>query len=200
MSKTAYEQAVNLIDSANSEDPNIEQFQGKDWPKELLYGQRMTEMLERYNSDADQVVKLAIRGQHIQRWQSPRNAYPMGQQGYHKWRSELYTFHANKVANLMAQTGFNTQDIERAKNAVAKVGIKSNPDAQLLEDVVGLVFIEHYMLNFAAKHPEYTEQKWIGIIRKTWDKMSGNAHAFVLDGKITLPKALTPLILKAVQD
>ena len=56
------------------------------------------------------------------------------------------------------------------------------------------------MLNFAAKHPEYTEQKWIGIIRKTWDKMSGNAHAFVLDGNITLPQALTPLILKAVQD
>ena len=99
----------------------------------------------------------------------------------------------------MEQAGFSEEDIERAKKAVAKVGIKSNPDTQLLEDVVGLVFIEHYMLDFAAKHPEYTEQKWIDIIRKTWGKMSDDAHAFALAGKITLPESLTPVILKAVQ-
>ena len=199
MTQAAYEQAVNLIDSANSEDPNTEQAQGKDWPKELLYGLRMAEMLARYKPDADDVQKLAIRGQHIQRWQSPRSAYPMDRQGYHRWRSDLYIFHADKVANIMKQVGFNDSDIERAKKAVAKVGIKSNPDTQLLEDVVGLVFIEFYMLDFAAKHPEYTEQKWIDIIRKTWNKMSAEAHKFVLAGKISLPESLTPIILKAVQ-
>ena len=199
MTQAAYEQAVNLIDSANSEDPNTEQALGKDWPKELLYGLRMAEMLARYKPDADDVQKLAIRGQHIQRWQSPRSAYPMDRQGYHRWRSDLYIFHADKVANIMMQAGFNDSDIERAKKAVAKVGIKSNPDTQLLEDVVGLVFIEFYMLDFAAKHPEYTEQKWIDIIRKTWNKMSAEAHKFVLAGKISLPESLTPIILKAVQ-
>ncbi|WP_158971793.1 DUF4202 domain-containing protein [Paraglaciecola sp. L3A3] len=199
MTQAAYERAVNLIDNANSEDPNIEQADGKDWPKELLYGLRMSDMLERYKSDAEHVIKLAIRGQHIQRWQSPRNAYPMDRQGYHKWRSDLYIFHAEKVAGIMAEAGFNQQEIQRAKNAVAKIGIKSNADTQLLEDVVGLVFIEHYMLNFAEKHPEYTEQKWLDIIRKTWRKMSEDAHAFVLAGNISLPESLTPLILKAVQ-
>tara|TARA_R100000687_G_scaffold83690_2_gene88813 strand:- start:3661 stop:4275 length:615 start_codon:yes stop_codon:yes gene_type:complete len=199
MTQAAYEKAVNLIDSANSEDPNIEQAEGKDWPKELLYSFRMSNMLERYRNDADHVVKLAVRGQHIQRWQSPRSDYPMDRQGYHKWRSDLYTFHADKVGHIMEQAGFSEEDIKRAKKAVAKVGIKSNPDTQLLEDVVGLVFIEHYMLDFAAKHPEYTEQKWIDIIRKTWGKMSDDAHAFALAGKITLPESLTPVILKAVQ-
>lgn len=198
MTQAAYEQAINLIDNANSQDPNIEQAEGKDWPKEQLYSQRMSDMLARYKPDADFVIKLAIHGQHIQRWQSPRSAYPMDKQGYHKWRSDLYTFHADKVANIMLQAGFNEQDIKRAKDAVAKVRIKSNPDTQLLEDVVGLVFIESYMLDFAAKHPEYTEQKWIDIIRKTWKKMSVDAHEFVLAGKITLPESLTPLILKAV--
>ena len=199
MTQAAYEQAINLIDSANSEDPNVEQADGKEWPKELLYSLRMSAMLERYKSDADLVVKLAIHGQHIQRWQSPRSAYPMDRQGYHKWRSDLYTFHADKVANIMLQVGFSEQDTKRAKNAVAKVGIKSNPDTQLLEDVVGLVFIEHYMLDFATKHPEYTEQKWIDIIRKTWAKMSEDAHEFVLAGRISLPESLSTLILKAVQ-
>ncbi|MBU3005893.1 DUF4202 domain-containing protein [Paraglaciecola arctica] len=198
MTQAAYEQAINLIDNANSQDPNIAQAEGKNWPKEQLYSRRMSDMLARYKPDADFVIKLAIHGQHIQRWQSPRNAYPMNKQGYHKWRSDLYIFHADKVANIMVQAGFSEQDIKRAKNAVAKVGIKSNPDTQLLEDVVGLVFIESYMLDFAAKHPEYTEQKWIDIIRKTWKKMSVDAHEFVLAGKIKLPESLTPLILKAV--
>lgn len=198
MTQAAYEQAINLIDNANIQDPNIAQAEGKNWPKEQLYSRRMSDMLARYKPDADFVIKLAIHGQHIQRWQSPRNAYPMNKQGYHKWRSDLYIFHADKVAKIMVQTGFSEQDIKRAKNAVAKVGIKSNPDTQLLEDVVGLVFIESYMLDFAAKHPEYTEQKWIDIIRKTWKKMSVDAHEFVLAGKITLPESLTPMILKAV--
>ena len=200
MNQPAYEKAVNLIDQANGQDPIVERADGKDWPKELLYSQRMSNMLERYKSDADQVIKLAIRGQHIQRWQSLRSSYSMDRQGYHKWRSDLYIFHADKVALLMKQAGFNEQDTERAKKAVAKVGIKSNPDTQLLEDVAGLVFIEHYMQGFAAKHADYTEQKWIDIIRKTWAKMSHNAHAFVLAGKIVLPASLRPIILKAVQD
>ena len=199
MNQAAYEQALRLIDSANSEDPNIEHAEGKDWPKELLYSVRMSAMLSRFRPAADPVMKLAIRGQHIQRWQSPRNAYPMDRAGYHRWRSDLYRFHAEKIAAILAQVGFDAQDVERAKNAVAKVGIKSNPDTQLLEDVVGLVFIEHYMLDFAAKHPDYSEQKWLEIIRKTWHKMSQDAHDFVLAGNISLPAELRPLILKALQ-
>lgn len=199
MTQKAYEFAVSLIDDANSHDPNIEQVDGKKWPKELLYGYRMANMLERYQPNADHVVKLAIRGQHIQRWQSPRNNYPMDRQGYHKWRSELYIFHAEKVAALMAQAGFSQADIDRAKQAVAKIGIKLNPDTQLLEDVVGLVFIEHYMLDFAGKHPEYSEQKWLEIIRKTWAKMSTDARQFALAGHIEIPKSLAGLIHKAVK-
>jgi hypothetical protein len=64
---------------------------------------------------------------------------------------------------------------------------------------VGLVFIEHYMLAFAAQHPEYDEAKWLVIIKKTWHKMSENAHQFALAGNIKLPETLLPLILKAVQ-
>jgi Domain of unknown function (DUF4202) len=54
------------------------------------------------------------------------------------------------------------------------------------------------MLHFAGQKPEYDEAKWIEIIRKTWQKMSSRAHDFALAGKIELPQALVPLILKAV--
>jgi hypothetical protein len=198
MTQQAFEQAVELMDAANSEDPNTEVADGKEWPKELLYSHRMSDMLERYKPEADEVARLAIRGQHIQRWKSPRSDYPMNRKGYHLWRTALYTFHADKVAEIMARVGYDDEALERVKKAVGKKQLKKNTDTQLLEDVAALVFIEHYMLAFAEKHPEYDEDKWIDIIRKTWRKMTPDAHAFALSGKVQLPEPLIPLIQKAV--
>ena len=175
-----FEKAVELFDAANSQDPNKQSADGKEWPKELLYSHRMSDMLERYSPDADAVMKLAIRAQHIERWKSPRSDYPMDRVGYLKWRTDLYKFHADTLGRLMAEAGYAESDIERAKKAVGKKAIKSNPDTQLLEDVVDLVFIEHYMLGFAERHPEYSEEKWLDIIRKTWKKMSERGQAFAL--------------------
>jgi len=193
-----YDIAIELIDAANSEDPNHEMSEGKDWPKELLYSHRMSDMLQRYAPDADEAMKLALRAQHIQRWKTPRSDYPMDRKGYHQWRTGLYSFHADTVAKLLVKAGYDDDFIERVKLAVSKKALKTNPDTQLLEDVTALVFIEHYMLAFAGKHPEYDEQKWLEIIRKTWKKMSERAHQFALAGHITLPEPLVPLIQKAL--
>ena len=199
MTQQAFEQSVTLMDTANSEDPNVDtDLSGKEWPKELLYSHRMADMIERYKPEADYVNQLAVRGQHIQRWKSPRDAYPMDRKGYHKWRKDLYTFHANTTADLMAKAGFEEESLERVKQSIGKIGIKVNQDTQLLEDVAGLVFIEHYMQAFADKHPEYTEEKWIDIIQKTWNKMSEGAHNFSLSGELKLPEPLIPLIQKSV--
>ena len=198
MSQQIFDRAVSLMDAANSEDPNTETTDGKEWPKELLYSHRMSDMLERYNPGADHVARLAIRGQHIQRWKSPRDAYPMNRQGYHQWRTNLYKFHAEGVAALMAKVGYDEESVQRVKKAVGKKGLRVNDDTQLLEDVASLVFIEHYMLAFTEKHPEYTEEKWVDIIRKTWKKMSPNAHQFALSGSVKLPDPLIPLIQKSV--
>ena len=196
--QSTYDRALALIDAANSDDPNRVSADGKDWPKELLYSERMSDMLERYNSDADEAMKLAIRSQHIERWKSPRNAYSMDRIGYLKWRKDLYKIQANTAAELLLEAGYGEEVIGRVRNAVAKKNIKGNPDTQLLEDVTDLVFLEHYLLAFFAKHPDYSEQKWIEIIQKTWNKMSDDAHAFALSGAVSLPESLVPLIGKAV--
>lgn len=199
MPQQRYQTAIAAFDQANAEDPNKEVFNGKEYPKELLYAQRMSEMQERYVPEASEAVKLAVRAQHIQRWQIPRSSCPMDRQGYLQWRAGLYKFHAETAGRLMQQTGYDDGMVERVKAIVSKKGLKVNPEAQLMEDVAGLVFIEHYMTGFAARHPEYDEGKWLQIIRKTWQKMSPRAHEFALAGKIALPQALLPLILKAVQ-
>jgi hypothetical protein len=198
-SQSSYQKALALIDEANSADPNqVQDDDGKKWPKELLYSERMSEMLQRYAPDADDVMKLAIRAQHIERWKSPRDAYPMDRIGYLKWRKDLYKIQADTAARLLQQSGYGEEAIDRLRKAVAKKNIKGNPDTQLLEDVTDLVFMEHYMLEFVGKHPEYDEAKWIDIIQKTWNKMSGEAQEFALSGEVRLPESLLPVIRKAV--
>ncbi len=196
--QSSYESARTLIDSANSADPNQVNAGGKQWPKELLYSERMSDMLERYKPEADEVMKLAIRAQHIERWKSPRKAYPDGRIGYLRWRKDLYKIQANTAAELMRRAGFDEAEIERAWKAVAKKNIKGNADTQLLEDVTDLVFIEHYMLEFVGNHPHYSEEKWVDIIHKTWNKMSHDAQQFALSGAVSLPQSLLPLIQRAV--
>jgi hypothetical protein len=192
--KKRFDATIAAFDAANAEDPNLDEGQ----PKELLYARRMSEMLARFAPDASEAVRLAVRAQHIQRWKTPRSSYPADRQGYLQWRTGLYKFHAETAGRIMAEHGYDPETIERVKAAVGKKGLKVNAETQLLEDVTDLVFLEHYLAGFAAQHPDYSEEKWIDILRKTWQKMSAEARAFVLAGKVSLPEALTPLILKAV--
>lgn len=195
-----YQQAVDLIDTANREDPNQETAAGETWPKELLYGRRMSDMIERFAPEADEAMKLSVRAQHIRRWESPRSDYPMDRKGYHQWRTALYDFHAKTVGALLEQVGYDEETVNRVRQAVGKKALKHNPDTQMVEDIAALVFIEHYMEAFAAKHPEYDEAKWITIIQRTWRKMSPRGQEFALSGGIQLPEALVPLIQKAVTE
>jgi len=199
MTQPHYQAAIAAFDKANAEDPNQEMLDGNSYPKELLYAQRMSEMQQRYAPEASEAVKLAVRAQHIQRWKIPRNNYPMDKPGYMLWRTGLYKFHAELAGNIMREVGYDDEMTARVKSIVSKKGLKVNPETQLLEDVVDLVFIEHYMAGFAAQHPEYDEAKWLPIIRKTWQKMSPHAREFALSGGIKLPEALVPLILKAIK-
>jgi len=57
-----FQRAIDLFDAANAADPNQEMLDGKAMPKELLYAQRMSEMLDRFAPDAVDAMKLAVRG------------------------------------------------------------------------------------------------------------------------------------------
>lgn len=198
MTQQCYTAAIAAFDKANAEDSNRERFESGEYPKELLYAQRMTEMQERFAPEASEAVKLACRAQHIQRWKIPRSDYAMDKPGYMLWRSTLYKFHAEVAGVLMKEAGYDDGMIARTKLIISKKNLKTDPETQMMEDIAGLVFIEHYMLAFAGRHPDYEEAKWMRIIQKTWNKMSGHAHRFALSGRLKLPEALMPLILKAV--
>ncbi|MBS0324554.1 MAG: DUF4202 domain-containing protein [Proteobacteria bacterium] len=186
--------ALTLIDTANAEDPRDEEGQ----PKELLYGRRMGEMLSRYLPDASEVVRLAVRAQHLRRWRIPRTDYPADRDGYYHWRNALYRFHAEQAGCLLAEAGYDAERIARVEAAVGKRQLPFNPDAQDVEDVAALVFLEHYLAGFVAQKMDYSEDKLRNIIIRTWRKMSPAARQFVLDDGVSLPVHLVPLIRSVV--
>ena len=192
------DKALKLYDAANSKDPNLEIENGKEVAKELLYSHRMLDMLNRFLPDADDVAKLAVAAQHIERWKSPRSDYPMDRKGYHLWRTNLYKFHAETAAKILEEVGYDEATIERVKLAIGKKNLKKNQDTQILEDIAALTFMEHYMMAMYLNYPQYDEEKWIDIIIRTWKKMSPQAHDFALSGNVKLPEDLVPVIQKAI--
>ena len=194
-----FDKAITLYNAANSKDPNmVKDDSGNDLPKELLYSQRMLDMINRYLPKADEVAKLSVAAQHIQRWTSPRSDYPMNRKGYHLWRTRLYGYHAETAAKILEEVGYDEETISRVKLAIGKKDLKNNKDTQILEDVAALTFIEHYMTAMYENFPQYDEEKWIDIIIRTWKKMSADAQAFALSGNVKLPADLVPVIQKAI--
>jgi len=194
-----FDKAIELYDAANSKDPNmVKDENGNDVPKELIYSHRMLDMINRYLPEADDVAKLSVAAQHIQRWTSPRSDYPMNRKGYHLWRTRLYGYHAETATAILEEVGYDEDTIARVKLAIGKKDLKNNKDTQILEDVAALTFIEHYMTAMYENFPQYDEEKWIDIIIRTWKKMSADAQAFALSGDLKLPADLVPVIQKAL--
>lgn len=188
--------ALKLIDEANNKDPNIEVDEaGNDVSKELLYSQRMTEVLDSLFPNASDHLQIAARGQHIERWKSLRKDYPEGRAGYKKWRAELGLFHAKRTGECMAEAGYAEDDIDRVKYLVQKRGLKRDEETQSLEDIICIVFLKYYLNDFAKKH---TEEKLIDIIQKTWNKMSEYGHESAL--KLNYDPSMLTLIQKALAD
>jgi len=167
--------AFELFDSANAEDPNTLLVSGESQPqpKELVLAKRLTECVLSLDAEASEELLLASRCQHICRWQVPRNTEPMGREGYLKWRSGLKAFHAKKSAEILRVVGYSDSVIERVKSLNLKQNLKTDPECQLLEDALCLVFLRY---QFDALIENTDREKMVRIVKKTWAKMSEAGH------------------------
>ena len=185
--------AIERFDKANAADPNRTVVAGESVADELLYARRMTDWLNRLEPAASEPLRLAVRCQHLCRWMIPRSQYPMTRAGYLQWRSTLAQFHADKAGEILHDLKYDEETVRRVKSLVRKEGLKSDSEAQTLEDVACLVFLEFYFADFAAEHEE---AKVLNILRRTWAKMSerGRDAAKTID----LPQRERELIAKAL--
>lgn len=193
-----FDRSIARFDAANAADPNLEGVDGRERPKELVYAERMTEMLARFAPDAPEVVRLAARCQHIQRWKIPRDAYPMDRIGYLQWRKRLNKFHGEIAGGILREAGYDEATVARVARLLMKEGLKSDAEAQTLEDVVDLVFLEHYLADFVSKHGQYDAAKFTDILAKTAKKMSARGREAAV-ALIRVPPELAPLIRSVME-
>jgi hypothetical protein len=153
----------------------------------------MYERLMRFRPNASEAVQIASKAQHICRWEIPRESYPMDRLGYLKWREDLKKFHAKTTAAILKKSGYDAEFIARVSFLIEKKLLKKDEEAQLLEDVICLVFLEYYFDTFVQKHDT---EKMKNIILKTWNKMSDNGHQEAL--KINYSASNLDLIKEAL--
>lgn len=166
--------ALAAIDAANAHDPGRVDTPDGPAPAALVYGRRMSAELARIFPDASEVLQIAARGQHIERWVLRRDAYPDGRAGYLTWRRDQAAGHATRLAEIMADAGYPAADRARVGTLVRKEGIKRDAEVQRLEDVICFVFIRWYLADFAqTKDADHMQR----IVDKTARKMSDTGRA-----------------------
>src|SRR5262249_56096665 len=102
---------IGAMDGGNGLDAKNVEVDGEPQPAELAYGRRMSETLARLAPHASEHLRIAVRGQHIERWTSPRASYPAGRVGYLKWRKDLQGFHARRIGDIRMAAGYDAAGV-----------------------------------------------------------------------------------------
>ena len=193
MNKNLFSQAIDAFDSANSKDPNFIEVNGLEKPYELIYANWLYEWVMKLSPNASEELQLAAKCQHIKRWEIPRSKYPEGLKGYTKWKKELAEYHAEEASKILKEIEYGDTVVERVKSINLKKNIKTDSDVQTMEDALCLVTLQYQIEGFSLKHDD---EKMIGIIQKTWAKMSDRAREEAL--KLSFSERVLSLIKKAI--
>lgn len=174
---TPFYRTLAALDALHAEDPRSTEVQGESLPRELWHGRRMSDWLEALQDSPDELVQLAVRGQHLQRWEVPRSDYPEGRVGYLTWRRDQGRRAGETTARLMIEAGYSAEQAEAVSRMIRKQGLGRDPGTQAVEDCACLVFLENYFADFSRK---IDHDHLIRILRMTWKKMSPKAHKLAL--------------------
>ncbi|HEX6420510.1 MAG TPA: DUF4202 domain-containing protein [Acidimicrobiales bacterium] len=162
--------AFAAIDAANAGDPHTIVVDGVERPKELAHAELMTRWVRRLAPGCSDAQLIAARAHHLRRWAIPRRDYPEGRAGYLRWRAALRRRHVAEVATIMEAAGYGPAEVERVQAIMSKRGLGSDPQAQVHEDALCLVFLETQLDDLAARIGD--DGKVVDILRKTAAKMS----------------------------
>jgi hypothetical protein len=173
-----YDKALEAIDAAHAQDPKQHTTSdGSTIPYELHYAQKMTHYLSLRDPDASSALRLAIRAQHLRRWEVPRDSYPMTKVGYYAWRTYLKKRQAELVEEICTAAGIEKEEAEKVGSLVRKEDLKTDEETMVLEDVACLVFLDDQFEGFKEG---YDEDKVVTIVKKTWVKMTDKGHGLAL--------------------
>ena len=172
--------ALEKIDAAHSQDPTLTPTGS---PYELHYAEKMTKYLTLHTPNPSPLLTIACRAQHFRRWEVPRSSYPATKPGYFAWRTFLKKRQAEQVQSICLECAFDEEEAEKVARLIAKEDLKKgegkgDPEAQVLEDVACLVFLDDQFDEFEKGHDE---EKIMSILRKTWGKMGKRGQELALE-------------------
>lgn len=176
-SSEKFNQAIADFDRLNAQDPNVRRIGGESVPFELFFANRMTDWVSRLDPHASESVRLAARCQHLCRWEIPRASYPEGRTGYLTWRRDLKQFHADRSEEVLRGAKYDDVTIDRVRTINLKKGLGKDPEVQIIEDALCLVFLEN---QFEALIAKTDTGKMVAILQKTWGKMSPRAQELAM--------------------
>ena len=190
---SSLENVLAQLTVAHQKDPNRETWNNEVFPAEWLYIRRITERLKSSSPEASTELIIAANCQHLCRWEIERTSFPEGRIGYYQWRNYLSDYQFQKAREIILGAGFGAEFADRVKLIVKKENIFTNPEAQTLEDVVCLVFMEFYLDDFIQAK---SELNMATVILKTWNKMSEKGHQEALE--IQFSDETLPIVKRAL--
>lgn len=176
------QRAFAAIDAANADDPFTIVVDGVERPKEQAHAELMVDWVRRLDPEASEAQLLAARAHHLRRWSLPRDDFPEGRSGYLRWRTVLKRQHAEEVATILGDVGYDEATIARVQQIVRKEGLQRDPAVQVHEDALCLVFLQTQLVDVAT---QLGEDKTVDVLRKTARKMSPKGIAAVQE--LSLP-------------
>ena len=190
-----YQAVLAQFEEVHREDPRTVILNGRLVPFSLHYHRRLTHWVGRLAEEPSDELLLATHCQHIRRWAIPRSRYPADRAGYKRWRKTLAQFHSQEAARILAEAGYPPASVERVGQLLRKIRMKLDPEVQLFEDAICLVFLENELADFSSKHDE---SKLVEILQKTWRKMSSDGRRTAQELVGSLPLSLQGLVQRAL--
>jgi hypothetical protein len=107
----------------------------------------------------------------------------MTRPGYLTWRTKQKAQAATQVAELLRSPSVSpalpAEVVDRVAALIRKENLKTDEEAQALEDTACLVFLDDQFDDFEGRD-EIDEGKIIGILQKTWGKMGPRGQELAL--------------------
>jgi Domain of unknown function (DUF4202) len=172
------ENALEAFDEINSQDPRRQSYQNRNHPREWIFSVRVSDWIERLDSNAPEAVRLAARAHTLRRWEIPRDRYAMDNDGYHEWRRATALHSARAAGEILRRIGYWDDVIDRVRGLILRETVPDDPDARLLEDADCLAFLEMKLQDYL---PRWDEKKLGRILQGTWAKMSPAARQLALE-------------------
>ena len=185
LSDPPFARAVEAIDVANAADPRAT-------PLALTEGRLAHEWVLRLAPDAGWSLQLAARAHHLGRWLIARSDFPEGRAGYLRWRTALRKRQSELVGAELLAIGVDEVGVARVQALVRKEGLGADPEAQVLEDAICLVFLQTQADTLAAR---LDDDRMLNAVRKTLAKMSAPGKA--LAAEVPMSDAARTLLARA---